>query len=203
MTSSQPGSVRRRRGKQLESAILDAGWEELVETGYARLTMASIAARASTSEPVLYRRWANKDELVLACFENYRSAHPVTIPDTGYLRDDLRAQLASVSEALAGFFAIAAAAAFSGLLGDSGLSPSEVRQKVIDTEQHPRVRTIYERAHARGEIDLERVSTTVLAMPFDLIRHDMLMELKPLEPGRINSIVDELFWPLLQNQQAI
>lgn len=202
MTSSQPGQSGRRRGKQLESAILDAGWDELVETGYARLTMASIAARASTSEPVLYRRWANKDELVLASFENYRNAHPIAIPDTGNLCDDLHAQLTSTSQSLAGFFAIAAAAAFSGLLANSGLSPSEVRHKIIDTEQRPHVRSIYERAHARGEIDLTRTPESLLAMPFDLIRHDMLMELKPIDPVRISSIVDELFWPLIENQHA-
>lgn len=202
MTSSQSSPTRRRRGQQLESAILDAGWDELVDTGYSRLTMASIAARASTSEPVLYRRWANKDELVLACFENYRNARPIVIPDTGNLRDDLRAQLTSTSESLAGFFAIAAAAAFSGLLADSGLSPSEVRHKIIDTEQHPEVRTIYERAHARGEIDLTHAPDSLLAMPFDLIRHDMLMDLKPVSPRRISSIVDELFWPLIRIQRA-
>lgn len=202
MTPGHTEPARRRYGKQLESAILAAGWNELVETGYARLTMASVAARASTSEPVLYRRWANKDELVLAAFENYRSDNPITIPDTGHLRDDLRAQLTSVSEALAGFFAIAAAAAFSGLLADSGLSPSEVRQKVIGTEQHPRGRIIYERAHIRGEIDLQRIPETVLDMPFDLIRHDLLMELNPLEPRRIDSIVDELFWPLVHSPEA-
>ncbi|SMY03667.1 transcriptional regulator, TetR family [Brevibacterium sp. 239c] len=202
MTPGHTEPARRRYGKQLESAILAAGWNELVETGYARLTMASVAARASTSEPVLYRRWANKDELVLAAFENYRSDNPITIPDTGHLRDDLRAQLTSVSEALAGFFAIAAAAAFSGLLADSGLSPSEVRQKVIGTEQRPRGRIIYERAHIRGEIDLQRIPETVLDMPFDLIRHDLLMELNPLEPRRIDSIVDELFWPLVHSPEA-
>lgn len=39
-------------------------------------------------------------------------------------------------------------------------------------------------------------------MPFDLVRHDMLMDLKPLKPARIPSIVDELFLPLVQNHQA-
>ena len=33
-------------------------------------------------------------------------------------------------------------------------------------------------------------------MPFDLVRHDMLMTMKPLPPERITSIVDDLFLPL-------
>jgi hypothetical protein len=39
----------------------------------------------------------------------------------------------------------------------------------------------------------------VLAMPFDLVRHDLVMNLKPLQPTRIQSIIDELFLPLVHN----
>ncbi|GAA4638702.1 TetR/AcrR family transcriptional regulator [Actinoallomurus vinaceus] len=193
---------RRRHGKQLESALLAAGWDELVEVGYAHLTMESIAVRARTSEAVLYRRWANKDQLVLAAIEHYRNANPVALPDTGALRSDLLAQLTAVSEALAPFFAIAAAAAFSGLLADTGLTPTQARDKVMGGRLLPHGRTIYQRAHQRGEIDLERIPAAVLDMPFDLVRHDLLMDLEPPKPARIQSIVDELFLPLVQNHQG-
>jgi AcrR family transcriptional regulator len=193
---------RRRHGKQLESALLAAGWDELVEVGYARLTMESIAVRARTSEAVLYRRWANKDQLVLAAIEHYRTANPVAVPDTGALRGDLLGELTAVSEARAAVFAIVAAAAFSGLLADTGLTPAQVRDKVMDAQALPRVRIIYQRAHDRGEIDLERVPSAVLDMPFDLVRHDLLMDLEPPRPARIRSIVDELFLPLLRHHQA-
>ena len=203
MVTETPEPVRRRRhGQQLESALLDAAWDELVEAGYAHLTMESIAVRARTSEPVLYRRWANKDQLVLAAIEHHRNANPVAVPDTGALRSDLLAQLTAVSEALAGFYAIAAAAAFSGLLAGIGLTPAQAREKVMDAQSLPRVRVIYQRAHDRGEIDLGRIPAAVLAMPFDLVRHDLLMDLKPLKPARIQSIVDELFLPLVQSYQA-
>jgi AcrR family transcriptional regulator len=204
VVAKAPEPVRRRRhGKQLESALLATAWDELVEVGYARLTMESVAVRARTSEPVLYRRWANKDQLVFAAIEHHRNANPVATPDTGTLRGDLLAQLTAVSEALAGFYAIAAAAAFSGLLADTGLTPAQARDKVMDAQSLPRVRVIYQRAHDRGEIDLERIPAAVLAMPFDLVRHDLLMDLEPLRPARIQSIVDELFLPLLQNYQPV
>lgn len=193
---------RRRHGEQLESALLTAAWDELVEVGYARLTMGSIAVRARTSEAVLYRRWANKDQLVLAAIEHYRDADPIEVPDTGALRSDLLAHLTTLSEALAGYFAIAAAAAFSGLLADTGLTPSQARDKVLGEQPPPRARTIYQRAHDRGEIDLERIPAAVLAMPFDLVRHDMLMDLGPVKPARVRSIVDELFLPLVRTHQV-
>jgi AcrR family transcriptional regulator len=199
VSTEESEPVRRRRyGKELESALLAAGWDELVEVGYAHLTMESVAVRARTSEAVLYRRWANKDQLVLAAIEHYRNANPVAVPDTGALRSDLLAQLTAVSEALAGYFAITAAAAFSGLLADTGLTPSQARDKIMDAQLLPRLRVIFQRAHDRGEIDLEHIPSAVLAMPFDLVRHDMLMDLGPLKPARIRSIVDELFLPLVQ-----
>lgn len=178
--------------------MLASAWDELVQIGYGRLTMDSVARRAHTSEPVLYRRWANKDQLVLAAIEHYRDTNPVVIPDTGSLRDDLVAYLTAVSEARATFFAVAAAAAFSGLMTDTGLTPSEVRDSVMSAEQLSSGRPIFRRAHDRGELDLQRTPTSVLDMPFELVRHDLLMGLKPLSPERIRAIVDELFLPLIR-----
>lgn len=192
---------RRRHGTELESALLAAAWDELVETGYARLTMASIAERARTSEAVLYRRWANKDELVLAAFEQQRKAHPVQDPDTGSLRGDLIAHLTALSHALAGYFAVAMATAFSGLATGAGLTLAQGRDKVMAAQQLPQVRTLYQRAHDRGELDLDRVPAAVLAMPFDLLRHDLLMNTEPPPADRVESIVDELFLPLLRSYQ--
>ena len=83
----------RRRGEELENALLDAAWEELATVGFASLTMESVAARAKTGVAVLYRRWSNKDELVLAAIDHYRRTHAVETPDTGTLRGDLLALL--------------------------------------------------------------------------------------------------------------
>ena len=44
---------------------------------------------------------------------------------------------------------------------------------------------IFRRAHKRGEIDQDTNPAAVLTMPFDLIRHDLLMTLKPLPADRI------------------
>ncbi len=192
-----PPSRHRRRGPELEVALLDAAWDELVEAGFAKLTMESVAARAGTGIAVLYRRWANKEELALAALEQYRSSRVIDLPDTGTLRGDLVAALTGMGEARAGFFAIAAAIAFSGLSTSIGLSPAQVRDRIIGDQRLSRVRSIYQRAHDRGEIDLERIPAAVLLMPFDLARHDLLMDLEPMAPTRIASIVDELVLPLV------
>ncbi len=190
-------SRQRRRGPALQAALLEAAWDELVAVGYAKLTMESVASRAGTGIAVLYRRWANKDQLVLAALEHYRNSHPVALPDTGSLRGDLFAALTGMGQARAAFFAIGAATAVSGLLADTGLTPAQVRDRILGDQRVARIQAIYQRAHDRGEIDLGQIPSAVLALPFDLIRHDLLMDPKPVQQTRIHSIVEELFWPLV------
>ena len=198
MATPAPEHVRRRRrGPQLESALLDAAWDELVEVGFANLTMESVAARAQTGVAVLYRRWANKDQLVFAAIEHYGHARPVEIPDTGTLRGDMLALLTAMSRARATFMAVAAAAGFSGLLASTGLTPAQAREKLLGDGRVRGDQIIFRRAQDRREIDLKRIPPAVLAMPFDLVRHDLLMNLGPVKPERITSIVDEIFLPLV------
>jgi AcrR family transcriptional regulator len=191
---------QRRRGEELEAALLEAAWEELVCVGFARLTMESVAARARTGVAVLYRRWPHKDDLVLDAIQHYGATHPVDIPDTGGLRGDMIALLGGISDGRVAF-ATVVSAAFSGLLASTGLTPAEVREKLISDRPLWSLE-VYRRAHERGEIDLDSIPPVVLSMPFDLMRHDMLMTLKPIPQERVLAIVDDLFLPLVTARQA-
>ena len=195
MTEQLQHPRQRRRGEELEAALLEAAWDELVDVGFARLTMESVAARARTGVAVLYRRWPRKDDLVLAASAHYGATHPVDIPDTGSLRGDMIALLSGYSDGRVAFAAVVSAV-FSGLLASTGLTPAEVRDRLI-SHRPLRSLEIYQRAHERGEIDLDRIPPVALAMPFDLMRHDMLMTLKPIPRERILAIVDDLFLPLV------
>jgi len=185
----------RRRGEELEAALLEAAWEELADVGFAKLTMESVAARAKTGVAVLYRRWSRKDDLVMAAIAHYGRRYPVNIPDTGSLRGDMLALLTEIGEARTVFTTVVTAA-FSGLLADSGLTPAEVRARLID-DRPLWSQQVYRRAQERGELDLGSVPEAVLAMPFDLMRHDLLMTLKSIPAERVRAIVDELFLPLV------
>ena len=186
---------QRRRGEELEAALLDAAWEELVEAGFGRLTMESVAARARTGVAVLYRRWPGKDDLALAAIAHYGRTHPVEMPDTGSLRGDMLALLGGVNDARYSF-TVAAIAAFAGLLASTGLTPADVRARIL-SDRPTWSDQLLRRAHERGEIDLDKTPPAVLTMPFDLMRHDLLMTLKPVPPERIAAIVDDLFLPLV------
>ena len=195
VTEQAQRTRQRRRGEELEAALLEAAWQELVEVGFARLTMESVAARAKTGVAVLYRRWPNKDDLVLAAIGHYGTTHPVDIPDTGSLRGDMIALLGIASSTRISFATIVSAA-FSGLLASTGLTPAQVREKIM-ADRPLWSDQIFARAQERGEIDLDRIPAAVLTMPFDLMRHDMLMTYKPITPERVLAIVDDLFMPLV------
>jgi AcrR family transcriptional regulator len=186
---------QRRRGEELEAALLEAAWDELAEAGFPKLTMESVAARAKTGVAVLYRRWQNKDDLVLAAIKHYGTTRPVVIPDTGTLRGDMLALLHAINDGR-NSFTVVVSAAFAGLLSSSGLTPAEVRARIIG-DRPVWSHEIFRRARERGEIDLDKAPAAVLTMPFDLMRHDLLMTLKPVPTDRIAAIVDELFLPLV------
>src|ERR1700691_156525 len=97
----QQSGRTRRRGPMLEAALLDAAWEELRAVGYTSLTMEAVADRAGTSRAVLYRRWRNRPELVIAAMRRHRPLLSGEIPDTGSLRGDVLALLRRMSARLA------------------------------------------------------------------------------------------------------
>jgi AcrR family transcriptional regulator len=158
--------------------------------------MESVAARARTGVAVLYRRWPRKDDLVLDAIYHYGVTHPVDLPDTGSLRGDMIGLLSGFSSGRVAFVTVVSAA-FSGLLASTGLTPAEVREKLVN-DRPLWSSEIFHRAHERGEIDLGTTPRAILAMPFDLMRHDLLMTLKPLAEERVLEIVDELFMPLVE-----
>src|SRR5262249_21349588 len=128
MTDQAQRTRQRRRGEELEAALLEAAWQELVEAGFARLTMESVAARAKTGVAVLYRRWPNKDDLVLAAIRHHGTTHPVDLPDTGSLRGDMIALLSSFSSTRVSFAAIVTAAV-SALPATNGPPPPPAPQQ--------------------------------------------------------------------------
>jgi AcrR family transcriptional regulator len=186
---------QRRRGEELEAALLEAAWDELVEAGFAKLTMESVAVRAKTGVAVLYRRWPNKSDLVIAAIRHYGAIRPVELPDTGSLRGDMFALLRGFSDAR-NSFTVVVSATFAGLMATSDLTPAEVRARVIG-DRPLWSHEVFRRAHERGELNLDTIPDAVLSMPFDLMRHDLLMTLKPISDDRVEAIVDDLFLPLI------
>jgi AcrR family transcriptional regulator len=58
--------VGRPRNRQIDAAVLAATLWVLDRVGYGRLTFEEVARAAGTTKPAIYRRWRNRQELVLA-----------------------------------------------------------------------------------------------------------------------------------------
>lgn len=197
MTPEGDASVpQRRRGAALQTALLDAAWEELVARGYDNFTFESVAQRAQTSRAVLYRRWTSKAELVRAAIGHVGQQETVTIPDTGSLRDDM-VELLHRANRSRSRIGITLTLQLSGYYAETGTSLAELRSTVI-SGHGTAVETIISRAVERGEIDAANLTSRVAGVPFDLYRHELLMTLKPVPGEVIAEIVDEIFIPLVR-----
>lgn len=188
----------RRRGQALEDALLDAAWRELVAVGYGRFTIEGVAARAGTSRPVIYRRWPDRSELAMAAVRHYGRTSPVPTPDTGSLRDDLIALLRAASESraeLAALFSVQMGEYFS----ETGRTLADLRTEFLSGRTQPfGVDEVLRRAVERGEIDPDRLTPRIAALPTDLMRHELLMTLRLPSDATILEIVDEIFLPLVR-----
>ncbi|MGP9683922.1 TetR/AcrR family transcriptional regulator [Brachybacterium sp. AOP3-A1-3] len=193
-------TASRRRGAVLESAILEAGWQVLQEAGYPGFTFEATAERAGTGKAVLYRRWPDKEALLLAVLSHSYLGSPRELPDAGSLREDVLAQLRSMNERLGP----SAAAVLSMIVGshfeETSIAPAQLRADLLG-ERAPAMPRILERAVTRGELRGE-LPERIATLPLDLFRHEMVMSLGSVADETLVDIVDTVFLPLaLASQQ--
>lgn len=190
----QKKSKTRRRGAALEEAILRATWDELAAVGYANLSMEGVAARAGTSKPVIYRRWHNRVELVVAAMRLHVPMLSDEVPDTGSLRGDVLTLLQRVSQRISqiGQETLRGLLADYFQLTDSASLWPDVLQIGTDV-----MMTILTRAAERDEIDLDDISPRIASLPIDLARHELLVNRMPVSVSTLEEIVDQIFIPLV------
>lgn len=88
MTAPVPARRQIGRGEKVRAAVISATIAELVESGFATLTVESVAHRAGVHKTTVYRRWADRYALVLDSLTD-RLATDIAIPDTGSIESDL------------------------------------------------------------------------------------------------------------------
>jgi AcrR family transcriptional regulator len=190
----------RRRGEQLEQAILDAAWAELSEVGYAALTIEAVAARAATSKPVIYRRWPGRAELVLAAWAKQRP--PISpAKDLGDLRSDLIALFSRIARRMGGMMN----ETIAGVMGEAFRHPEiagALRDRLRSGALGGSVQSIVDRAAERGELAHVVVSVRVARVPLDLVRNEGMLFGGAVAEETIAELVDEVYIPLLRGLAA-
>src|SRR5271169_1750741 len=87
-TYRRPG---RPRSEQAEQAIIEATLDLFAEQGFEGVCVEAVAARAGVGKATIYRRWPNKEELLLAALGSIKS--PIPELKGVSARDDLLAMV--------------------------------------------------------------------------------------------------------------
>jgi AcrR family transcriptional regulator len=185
----------RRRGTELEDAVLEAAWLELSERGYAGLTMEAVAERAGTSRPVLARRWEGKAPLAVAAIRRQMAKHPLDVPDRGDVRMELLEFLKRTAERTSGITAVFSLLSAEYLSGDAS-SPKDLRAALVQGETQC-LSAILDRAVQRGEIDGRKLAPPVGSLLTDLFRHHVIMNFSAPPPALRKAWVEAVFLPLV------
>jgi AcrR family transcriptional regulator len=164
----QAGTAARRdrpgRGPKVRTAVLTAALAELVEVGYAALTVENVAQRANVHKTTIYRRWGDRDSLVADAMTNLARAS-VPIRDTR----DIVADLHRVARSFVAFLSSPAGrAVVATLRSDASRMPEVVaaRRRFFE-DRFRQADSLVAGAIARGELpaetDTAELMRTILA----------------------------------------
>ena len=188
----------RRRGAELEQAILRAALDELAETGYSGLAMDRVARRAGTNKNAIYRRWPNRAALGLAAYRQL-AVSDQQLPDTGELRGDVLELLRRANRQLSS----PAGDILRSLLGSAGDDPqllAQLREQTTDAGSGTWL-TVLGRAVARGEAVPEALHPRVATVAVVLLRNEYITRGTPVVPDQVLvEIVDEVYLPLIRGR---
>ncbi|WP_188895097.1 TetR/AcrR family transcriptional regulator [Microlunatus endophyticus] len=193
-TETNASPVRRRRGQELEEALLEAAWVQLQREGYTAFTIDAVARTVGTSRAVIYRRWPGRAALVLATVRAHAGTVVGNAPDTGSLEADVLALLNDLADRIQQIGIDVA----TGLFGELDEIPHEAKA-VVPTA----FRQVIDQAVSRGEIGAAPVPDAVLAMPGVLIRYAMLAERAAPSDQALDDIAHQLFLPLVRYHASL
>jgi len=144
-------TVRKVRGRprnpRIDREVVSAVLKALLRGGYRAVTLESIARRVKRARTSLYRRWPSKRHLVAYSVLSAMGARPAA--DTGTLRGDLRAAVATLRRAFAGPLRRALPGLVADMAHDAELADI-LRREVLETRRAS-MRAAFARAATRGE----------------------------------------------------
>lgn len=175
-----------------EQEILEATLEVLGESGYDRLTMDAVAARAKASKATLYRRWNGKAALVIDALCSHKEWDDRPL-DTGDLRGDLRAAFCGMG-GLTDVNTLAILGAVLTAIGRDGEFAEAFRRDFIGPKE-ALSRQIFERAVERGEISADvDLDIIVPALPGIILHRALFLGELPT-PELVDRVIDNVIVP--------
>ena len=181
-----------RGGQARQDELLAATIDVLRETGYDRLTIDAVVARARASKTTVYRRWPSKSALVVAAFTDAVRAIPAR-PDTGSLREDLVVLLDGL---VAEFDRLGDV--MTGLIGELRRSPdlAEAMRTGFIKARRQVMMDVFDQARERGEIAGDANLETIWYLGPALVFFRTLMLGEPVDGAFVRRTVDEVVLPV-------
>ena len=185
----------RRRGIDLETAILDATLDLLAESGVGALTMEGVAAAAHTGKASVYRRWPSKEDLLVDAMRH--ALPPLDAgPDTGSIREDLLVLMRT----MVGVVNSRSGCAIQAFMFDNSVD-KHVIQIVKARVMEPRHQMLVDalaRGRDRGEVRADAANERTAEVGPALILHEYLMHGPPVSDAFAVQLVDDVLLPLLR-----
>lgn len=190
------------RGAVREAAILRAVVELLNEISYESLTMDAVATRAKASKATIYRRWSNKDDLVIDALRRIFASRHDALPDTGKLRDDLVARIVQHTQDPILF--AANTAALKGLVYAASSDPelAAVIRTALEDAHLEGWQIMLARAHGRGELSTPVSATLVWEVAQAQFCARTSVECGAVDIGYVEHVVDDVLMPVIHHAGA-
>ena len=176
----------RLRNPRIDREVVSAVLKTLRRGGYRAVTLEGIARRVKRARTSLYRRWPSKRHLVAYCVLSEMGARPAA--DTGSLRRDLRAAVATLQRAFGGPLRLALPGLVADMAHDVELA-DVIRREVLETRRSS-MRAAFARASARGEVRADLEVELLLDMLTGPFYYRALFRHAPISRGMADDVVE-------------
>lgn len=170
----------RKRSPDSHEAILKAALVVLMRQGFAGASIEAIAAEAGVGKQTIYRWWPTRGAIFLEALQT-RAQLETQSPDTGSLMSDLERFLGASFALLRGRYGPVVAA----LMVEAQMSPEFhklFRAELVD-KRRAALRSVFERALARGEVARDIDIDTLVDMLFGAMWYRLLLRHATLSPS--------------------
>lgn len=179
MTASETVQRARSRGDDLVVRVLESAVEILGQVGYSRLTIDVLARRSRVAKTTIYRRWANKDDLLVDVIGLLWSGSRVA--QTAGLEEDLERIIASTLRTFRGPQGRAKVSVYAESLHNPELADAWTTKVKQPFESE--LRAVLERGLHAGRLSPGTYVDETVAMLAGVALYYALFDKEPLRSG--------------------
>lgn len=169
------------------------------DQGMAGVSVPDIAIRAGVHETSIYRRWGNRESLIISALLD-EAEDRLPIPDTGSLHDDLLEYATSLVAYLSTPAGIALDRALAA--GDDGPAATQLRDQYW-RDRYARAGQIFAKAIDRGELSPATDTRLALEMVGGPIHFKVVMTREPLTADFTRRLVEHVTVSLMAGQASL